>query len=207
MKNYYYLIGIVLVFTMGYAFLKVSNKSENYTDSQGNEVKVDISNLPQKYTNEIYKFSINLPDNFTVEENFIYESTPIKVIPGIKFLPPKSLSEGTNLSSDTYISVESMPSTEETCSAQMFLDSSEIKGFSDFAGKKFTVAYSLGAGVGNIYEETVYATFHNNECLGVRYFVHHTVYENYPEGTVKKYDDVELKKLFDSIRGSLELTK
>jgi hypothetical protein len=206
MKNYYYLIGVIAVFVIGFAFLKVSNSDKNYIDSQGNVVKVDISTLPQKYTSEIYKYSINLPSDFTVEENFIYESTPVKVIPGIKFLPPKSLSEGTNLSSDTYLSIESYPSSEETCSAQLFLDSSELKGFSDFAGKTFTVAYSLGAGVGNIYEETVYATFHNNECLGVRYFIHHTVYENYPEGTVRKYDDVELKKLFDSIRGSLVLT-
>lgn len=204
MKNYYYIIAIILVLVLGYVFLNLSG-NKTYSDIQGDKIEVDLTGLPQKYKNDIYKFSINLPGTFTVEENFIYESTPMKVIPGIKFQLPKEYTEGTNLSSDTYLSIESLPAKSEECSAQLFLDVSEVKGFSEFAGKTFTVAYSLGAGVGNIYEETVFATTHNNECLGVRYFIHHTVFENYPPGTVIKYDEVKLKELFDSIRVSLVL--
>lgn len=57
MNNYYYLIGVIAVFVIGFAFLKVSNSDKNYIDSQGNVVKVDISTFPQKYTSEIYKYS------------------------------------------------------------------------------------------------------------------------------------------------------
>lgn len=163
------------------------------------------ANLPKLYKNEMYKFSIKLPDNFTIDENYKYELTPSQSFSGVRFKIPKSIYEGTNLSSDSYISVESATGTINSCNPQIFLDSSELKGFVDVGKHRYTVAYSLGAGAGNRYDETVYTTSVEGGCIAVRYYIHYGVYENYPEGSIKKFDEVELKKLFDSIRMTLNL--
>lgn len=205
-KNYY--IGIVLVLlVLGFWYFrpKTDVKVTDVDTPSDITVKPDTTNLPQLYKSESYKFSINLPKDFTVDENYKYESTPSRSFSGVKFKIPKELYTGTNLSSDSYISVESAPGAINSCSAQIFLDSSELKGFADVGRHRYTVAYSLGAGAGNRYDETVYATPVDGGCIAVRYYIHYGVYENYPEGSIKKFDEVELKKLFDSIRVTLSL--
>jgi len=41
---------------------------------------------------------------------------------------------------------------------------------------------------GNRYEEQVWALKDSSPCFAVRYFIHSTVVENYPEGTVIEFD-------------------
>ncbi|HVS79986.1 MAG TPA: hypothetical protein VHF05_03315, partial [Candidatus Paceibacterota bacterium] len=72
-------------------------------------------------------------------------------------------------------------------------------------GTDYSVASSTGAGAGNRYEETVYALPGTNPCVGVRYFVHYGVIENYPAGAVKEFDRQSLLSTFDSMRKTLIL--
>ncbi len=205
MNNKIYIGIIVFVILVGSWYFRPKSivKKDNHENISGISVQPNTSELPQLYKSDFYKFSINLPEDFVVDEKYRYESTPQKSFAGVRFSIPKRLYEGTNLSSDTYISYEYVPGVVDACIAQMFLDSSEIKGFADVAKRRYTIAYSLGAGAGNRYEETVYATPVGDGCVAIRYFIHYGVFENYPEGSISKFDEVELKKLFDSIRVTL----
>jgi hypothetical protein len=207
MNNKFYIGIIIFLLIMGGWYFRPKPSPGNLLGNNMvlEDVKPDLSLLPQVYKNDFYKFKINLPSDFVVDEKYRYESTPEKSFPGIKFKIPKRLYEGTNLSSDSYISIEYAYKAPDACLAQIFLDSSEIRGFADFGKHRYNVAYSVGAGAGNIYEETVYATAVDGGCLALRYFIHYGVYENYPEGSIKKFDEDALKKLFDTIRVTLSL--
>ncbi len=202
MKNYHYVLIVLAIFGLGFWYFNFAGTNTVPVKNEI-EIKPDTTGLPQLYKNTEYNFTINLPDDFKVDENHEYVSTPIKTFPGIKFVPPKSLSEGTNLSEDVYISFESAFASAGSCNAQNFLDSSELKGMVDFGGRTYTIAYSAGAGAGNFYEEYVYATPIADKCVAIRYFIHSTNIANYPQGAVKEYNRDELLKLFDSIRLTL----
>jgi len=113
--------------------------------------------------------------------------------------------DGTNLSSDTYLSVESKMGAINSCSAEIFLDTPTSSGFVDEGGRRYSIAKMSGAGAGNRYDETVYATPVDGGCIAVRYFVHYSVFENYPEGTVTRFEEARLLSTFDSIRKTLTL--
>ncbi|KND48796.1 MAG: hypothetical protein AB198_01090 [Parcubacteria bacterium C7867-003] len=203
MRKICYIIGVIFVVLLSFWFFKPSGIDP--VEETPTVATPDLTKLPQAYRSDLYKFGINLPQGFAIDENHKYESTPMKTFSGVRFNIPKSLHEGTNLSSDSYMSIEYAPGAINSCSAQIFLDSSELKGFADVNGHRYTVAYYLGAGAGNRYDETVFATPVDGGCIAVRYFIHYGVYENYPVGTIKKFDEEGLKSLFDSIRQSLVL--
>lgn len=201
MKTYHYVLVAVVLLAFGSWYFNSAGK--NTQNIKQPVVKPDTSGLPQLYKSSKYSFSINLPEDFKVEEDHQYTSTPIKSFPGVKFVPPKSLSEGSNLSADSYISFESAFSSKDSCNAQNFLDTSELKGMTEFGGRTYTIAYTIGAGAGNYYEEYVYATPMGGMCVGLRYFIHYTNFANYPDGAVREFNKDELLKLFDSIRLTL----
>lgn len=203
MKTYHYVLVVVVLFALGSLYFNSAGK--NIQDIKQPEIKPDTSGLPQLYNSSKYNFRINLPEDFKVDEKHEYFSTPIKSFLGVKFVPPKSLSDGTNLSADSYISFESAFSSKDSCNAQNFLDTSELKGMTDFGGRTYTIAYTIGAGAGNFYEEYVYATPIGDMCVGLRYFIHYSNIANYSEGAVKEFNKDELLKLFDSIRLTLTI--
>lgn len=202
MKRYYVYLFLFIILVAGSWYYRSgrygsnNNKPETYTPN--------ITGLPKVYESSKYGFKINLPNDFIVDENYIYESTPQRAFSGVKFTIPVTKTEKTNLASDTYLSVEQIPNSV-TCEAGAFLDSSEPKGLEEYNGHKYNSAYSIGAGAGNRYEETVYATTYNGGCIAVRYFIHYGVIENYPEGSVTEFNKEDLLKLFDSIRKTLVL--
>jgi hypothetical protein len=121
------------------------------------------------------------------------------------------MATGTNLSSDSYISIEQIPYTDiprgQTCSAALFVDpETPVSNMTD-NDIQYSVASSTGAGAGNRYEEHVYAIPGTNPCIAVRYFIHYGVFENYPSGTVKHFDETALLKEFDTIRRSLTINQ
>jgi hypothetical protein len=157
----------------------------------------------KNYTNSTYGYSLNYPLMYTVDENYKYQALgPTKTIVGTKFTIPASMATGTNLSRDTYISVEQLPLTK-TCNASMFLGNVMSTTTQVDSGIAYSVAISSGAGAGNRYEETVYAAATAKSCMGVRYFVHYTVLENYPVGAVKQFDRQMLLDQFYAIRRSV----
>lgn len=199
MKRYYIIVLILVLVLISWYFLPKANNSSS-------EIPIytpDVTGLPKVYMSNTYGFKINLPEDFTVIEDYIYQSTPARSFSGIKFAVPERIYKGTNLSSDSYISIERIPEYSEVCVAGAFLDSSETTGVTEVNGKSFTGAYSIGAGAGNIYHEVVYATQIGVDCFGVRYFIHYGVFQNYEPGSVTEFNKDELISLFDRIRKTI----
>lgn len=183
------------------AFITESNQQ---TYSGCIEVVSDPGGLPQVYENSTEGFSLRYPAGYTVDSTYQYQELgPGNSINGVKFTIPSTMRGNTNLGSDTYISVEEIPQTT-SCVATLFLDDprATITTLTD-QGVQYSVASSTGAGAGNRYAETVYAIPGTNPCVAVRYFVHYSVLDNYPPGTVTAFDQNALLSQFDAIRRTL----
>jgi hypothetical protein len=165
--------------------------------------------LPSVFADKEGTFSLRLPgifssttSGFKIEEPFTRVLTPKKSIDGVRFTIPASMATGTNLSRDSYLSIEHIASST-ACSAKMFFDGvSNASSFTD-GGVTYSVATSSEAAAGNRYEEVVYGVQGTNPCVGVRYFVHYGVFENYASGTVTAYNKNALIASFDQIRRTL----
>lgn len=164
--------------------------------------------LPLVYSNSSVGFSIRLPAGYTVNESYRYQARgPGKDIPGVSFTIASSTAHGTNLSADTHMSLERVQatSTESICSARTFLDATPV--LVNDGNTTYSVASTTGAGAGNRYAEIVYAIPGTNPCVALRYYIHSTVYENYPTGTVQRFDETMLRAQFDAIRRTLVLAR
>lgn len=169
--------------------------------------------MPMFFADAKGTFSLRLPkvgfkasDEYSVDQAFKQNLSPANIINGVKFTIPESMATGTNLSKDTYISVEHIPETLE-CNAELFFNKSIATSTVNEGGFIYSVATSSGAAAGNRYEEIVYAIKGTNPCVAVRYFIHSTAFENYEEGTIKKFDMKKLITSFDQIRQSLVINQ
>jgi hypothetical protein len=165
------------------------------------------SNLSRVYSNGTDGFSLRVPATYVADEGYQYELGPKRVFSGVKFTIAPTTADRTNLGHDTYLSVESLPKIE-TCNANLFLDQGEqVKPATEITenGTTYSVGATMGAGAGNRYEQTVYAIPGSSPCRAVRYFVHYSVFENYPAGMVREFDKAALLREFDLIRSTLVL--
>ncbi len=163
--------------------------------------------LPVSYSNSADRFSIRLPAGYTLNEQYRYtELGPKKEIAGIKFVIASTTAAGTNLSPDSYVSVEGIPLATSTlatdCSASLFVSGAKPQTVND-GQVTYSFAATMGAAAGNRYEEAVFALPGTNPCIAMRYFIHSTVFENYPAGTVKQFDEKALVAQFDAMRHTL----
>ncbi len=169
------------------------------------------------YADHAVGFSIALPTLlasssndllFSVDPSYEYtEKGPGQSIPGVKFTIPKSLASGTNLAPDTYLSVEHLPKGA-ACDASAFLADPGATSHPLREGAvSYSVASSTGAGVGNRYEEWVYARTGTDPCIAVRYFIHYAAIENFPPGAVREFDHASLLQTFDAIRRTLRVAQ
>ncbi len=195
------------------ALVLENNTEKSYIGCVAVSPNAASDNLSQIYANSslgvtlrfpslVASSSAGYPDSFKVDESYIYQASPTLKIAGVKFTIPETMATGTNLSADSYLSLESLPASA-SCSASLFLDGNHPTVIETLAGQNYSVASSSNAGAGNRYEETVYAFPDTNPCLAVRYLVHYSVFENYPAGTITKFDQPALLKLFDQIRATL----
>ncbi len=219
MKKISALIVIVILAAMGWGIASIVERSKPAivsvvtpsTDATSTVAVVE-ENLSQVYKNSDFGITMRFPniaastsegypDSYKVDESYEYQLSPEKVISGVKFTIPAAMATGTNLGADSYISIEQLPKVK-TCSADLFLDG-------DFTPSVivedilYSVATSSNAGAGNRYEETVYAIPGTSPCLAVRYFVHYSAFQNYPEGSIKEFDQAKLIETFDRIRRTL----
>ena len=159
----------------------------------------------QTYSNSQESVTLNLPNGYTVDSAYTYQELgPGKDINGIKFTIPAALATGTNLGSDSYISVENIPKiTTLKCVATLFLDGGiNMKPVTD-NGVTYSYATSNGAAAGNRYDETVYAFESGTSCMAIRSYIHYSVFENYPPGTVTQFDEASIVSQFDAIRHTI----
>lgn len=168
------------------------------------KVASDPGGLKNFYLAPQQAFSIRYPEHYSVNAKYKYQALgPDKTIYGTKFTIDPSLTRGTNLSSDSYISVEQIPA-KQNCNADLFLQGGKASDIND-QGATYSYKTYTDAGAGNRYEEHVYAIPGTNPCFAVRYFIHYSVLQNYPAGTVKQFDEHYLLDQFDSIRRTLVL--
>ena len=182
------------------AFL-TENNEKTYTGCIQVANKTD--NLSNVYENSKQGISILYPEGFIVDKNYTYQGGGVdKSINGVKFTIPDTMAKGTNLSSDSYISVEELPNTSN-CSATAFsYDGSKSTSIMD-GDTTYSYVKTNDAGAGNRYDEFIYAIPGTNPCIAIRYFIHYGVFENYPTGTITKFDEKALTDTFDQIRHSL----
>ncbi|MFA6459429.1 MAG: hypothetical protein WCV79_03485 [Candidatus Paceibacterota bacterium] len=210
MKKYLASVVILIVVIIGVTYAIYDTPAPEPVPSN------DAETMSVIYSSSAIGFSVTLPgvvastsdeysDSYKVDETYVYQASPAKVIPGVKFTIPENMATGTNLSRDSYVSVESLPVSGQSCKANIFLDGTHDIVEENQNDISYSVASSSGAGAGNRYDETVYAIGGTDPCIAVRYFLHYTVVQNYPEGTVREFDRDALVKEFDSIRKSLVL--
>ncbi len=184
------------------ALVLENNEQKNYQDCMA--LSKESEDLPNTYLDVQKGFSLRYPADYSVNTDYKYQGLgPGKQIQGVKFTIPESMARGTNLSSfDTGVSIEIIP-TVENCNAGMFLGG-DVKSQLKIDGDREYSFASLSEGAaGNFYEEQVWAFNGMNYCFGVRYLIHSTNIENYPEESVSQFDKNALLEQFDKIRRSL----
>ena len=185
------------------ALVLENNKEQTYTGCLMIKPQPDGSDLTKTYSNGTLGISLRLADGFTTDEKFVDQQAPDLNINGVKFTIPAAMADGTNLAHDSYISVEYLPKAK-TCSADQFLYGVNQKPQTTRDGDT-TYSYMTfnDAGAGNRYDNSVYALPGTNPCIAMHYFIHYNVFENYPAGTVKEFDEQAVVKEFDAIRRTL----
>jgi membrane-bound inhibitor of C-type lysozyme len=167
----------------------------------------DPGGLPEIYESGAAGFSIRYPAGYSVDPDYEYEALgPGKTIPGVKLTIDPAIAAGTNLGADSYLSVEHIP-RGESCTASRFLDAGATATAATEGRTTYSVARLTGAGAGNRYEESVFALLGSDPCIGLRYFIHYSVLENYPPGAVRAFDRQALVDRFDAIRRTLIIAR
>lgn len=167
-------------------------------------VAKDPGGLPNVYADGEIGFSIRYPAEYSANASHVYQALgPGKDIHGVKFTISSSSTAGTNLSGfDTGVSVEAIPAVQ-SCTADLFVDGAvEVRTVAENGGEYSFASTTQGA-AGNRYEELVWAFPGTNPCIAVRYFLHSTNIENYPEGAVSAFDRTALMGQFEKMRHSL----
>lgn len=167
-------------------------------------VSEDPGSLPSVYLDATNNFTLRYKAGYTVDDTYTYDLLgPLRAIAGVKFTIPATAAVSTNLSSDSYISVEHLDTP--SCVPGDFLSTGSSTEVTRVTAKDVTylVASTTEAGAGNRYNEQVYVIEGVETCVAIRYFIHSTVFENYPAGTVTEFDGAALLAEFDAIRDSL----
>ncbi|MBX4210672.1 hypothetical protein KW783_01745 [Candidatus Parcubacteria bacterium] len=155
------------------------------------------------YVNQKAGYQIDYPKGFVPT----YSNIDATSGPNVSYAFPESFTKGTNLSTDSAIKVETVQA--KTCNVKSFFadeDPGTIKSSKiDNAGVFSQMASSTGAAAGNRYEKVVFAAGPNaGMCYGVQLFIHTSVLENYPAGTVKAYDRAKIDQIFDKMLSSFK---
>lgn len=197
----YIIGGIFLILIAGGAYYLLAGSGMNPAP----EVMEPVPVVPTTQTYSTSTFSITYPVGWSVNDAYAYTGvSPTKPISGVQITIPGTMATGTNLSADSYVSVEWLPRAT-TCRGDIYVLQNVRATELTVGLKTWSVASTTGAAAGNRYEESVFAAPDSKPCTAVRYYIHSTNIDNYPEGTVREFDRAALVAEFDKIRDSLIL--
>ncbi len=202
-----YVIGVIALILLGaiVAYIAFLPSPELSANPEGDAGDIFVAST-STYSSPAYGFSIVYPNSYRVDDGYAYEAFgPEKLIHGVKFEVPLSTATGTNLSSDTGLSIETLPRAKK-CTGDIFLMQDVRPETRDEGGVSYSVATSSEGAAGNVYEEAVYAIPESSPCIAVRYFIHSSRIENYPEGALREFNRSALLAEFDEMRRSLVLS-
>jgi membrane-bound inhibitor of C-type lysozyme len=178
-------------------------ESDTKTYNNCVSVREDSGGLPNIYSSDDGTFAVRYPEDYTLDTKHVYDLDDMN-LSGVAFIIPEEMAKTSNLSSGTYVSVEVLPKENGVCSAAAFFPSRYAQISEVTEGG---VVYSEGkfayAGAGNSFDEIVYVREATNVCVGIRYYIHTSVFENYPMGSIERFDKDILLAQFDKIRDSL----
>ena len=117
---------------------------------------------------------------------------------------PQSYLPGTNFGDATFsVGTSADPSALETCLTYNPTGGKATAATTTvISGTTYTVFHSADAGAGNRYDTTSYRTSRNSQCYAIEYTIHYAVFQNFPKGSVKQFDEAGLASKLDSIAQS-----
>ncbi len=200
-------IGGAYVFTTGF-----TSRKPPTTPSSSSPVIAD-SDAPgyKTYTDQGGTFTFAFRSDFSVStkaETGTAWTAPASTA-GIvlaKILVPASFEPGTNFGDATFtVGASTDPSAVATCLQS--LAGGTGSAVLSIGGTQFTKLEFQGAAAGNRYDTTSYRAVRNGQCYAVEYTIHYSVFENYPKGAVKEFDEAKATMALDEIAKSFQFLK
>ena len=165
------------------------------------------------YIDQDNTFAFAFPTNFEVagaEPGYGYAWTAPATTTGMqlaKIVVPQSFEPGTNFSDAWFsVGVSSDPSAVASCLSTLSAasSSSEPVTIGDITFIKLEFG---GAAAGNRYDTTSYRAIRDNECYAIEYTIHYGVFENYPKGSIEKFNEEKVAKALDEVSKSFRFVQ
>jgi len=151
------------------------------------------------YTNPQQTVSLHYSDEFaptTYMPAGDFKGTPSLVL---QFISPEFYRPSTNLGEAYFLfSTMTDASTVNTCT-QPLSQLETISGQKTINGYAFTQSEAIGVGAGNIYDQVIYRTVHDNICYEAVFYMHSGNIGNYTPGTVVEFDRNALVQKFEQV--------
>ncbi len=162
------------------------------------------------FTDAAKTFSFSYPSDLSVTgsgvgytQDWMVNATTSGMILA-QVLVPQSYLPGTNFGDAKFtVGTSADPSAVFTCLTYNEAGARASTSTSvTLSGTTYAEFHSSDAGAGNRYDTTSYRVSRNSQCYAIEYTVHYSVFENYPKGTVKQFDEAALTAKLDSIARS-----
>lgn len=172
--------------------------------------KVAASDAPgyETYTSQEGTFSFAFPTDFSVAgsavgygPNWSAPATTSGMVLA-KIVVPQSYEAGTNFGDAWFtVGTSADPSAVATC-LDTLAGPQSTSTVVTIGDTKFTELAFSGAGAGNRYDTTSYRAVKSGQCYAIEYTVHYGVFENYPKGAVKEFDEAKVTAALDEVARS-----
>lgn len=169
-------------------------------------VEPKTGNLTQTFYNQNPGLTLRYPAGWQLASSSDNAATAgltsdAKVVADITV--PESMVKDTNLGADSGVRIAWLPQVN-TCTPDAFLTDAGDISTSTLNGTSYLVSNTKDAGAGNRYSLTAYVREYAKPCIAVIEYVHTSVLENYPPGTVNAYDSTAFSNDFAAISDSIK---
>lgn len=164
------------------------------------------------YENLGKSFTFTFPANMSVAgiepgygPNWTAPATTTGMVLAKVYLP-KSFEPGTNFG-DAWFTVGTSADAQSVADCTKNLSGAVATTTALIGDTTFTKLLFGGAGAGNRYDTTSYRFVKDNQCYAVEYTIHYSVFENYPKGMVKEFDEAKVTAALDEVARSFRFVQ